>query len=208
MSSPITIECENQIPTTIENLLKKINNNLPINTKLQPLSNKPMSLIPLIPDNKNYPTVHQNLPVLSSLIPLIPVNQNYHKVHQNLPALSSLNSPLISTNNQNLRLIPINKNTVPTTENIATNENIATDENIATNEKTLSVLLKNININSTDREQIYKILNKKNIQKPEQEITINTYDFSKNLWYISLSSIILTFLIIVILVLKWKDKNY
>ena len=36
---------------------------------------------------------------------------------------------------------------------------------------------------------------------------IKTYNFDKNMWYISLSSIILTFLIIILLVLKWKDSQ-
>jgi len=36
---------------------------------------------------------------------------------------------------------------------------------------------------------------------------IKTYNFDKNMWYISLSSIILTFLIIILLVLKWKESQ-
>ena len=36
---------------------------------------------------------------------------------------------------------------------------------------------------------------------------IKTYNFDKNMWYISLSSIILTFLIIILLVVKWKESQ-
>jgi hypothetical protein len=39
----------------------------------------------------------------------------------------------------------------------------------------------------------------------ESSPEIKTHDFNRNMWYISLFSTILTFLVIILLVIKWKD---
>ena len=65
----------------------------------------------------------------------------------------------------------------------------------------------NIQILDSGAEQKLKVGLLKNEQDQENIPEVTTYDFDTNLWYISLSSIVLTFLIIVMLVIKWKDIN-
>jgi len=58
--------------------------------------------------------------------------------------------------------------------------------------------------NKTERGEEQKILKKIN-QENIPEVT--TYNFDTNIWYISLSSVVLTFLIIVMLLIKWKESS-
>ena len=64
-----------------------------------------------------------------------------------------------------------------------------------------------IQILDSGTEQIEKIKLPYKKQNQENIPEVTTYNFNTNLWYISLSSVVLTFLIIVLLLIKWKDSS-
>jgi hypothetical protein len=202
MSSPINIE--NNLKHTND---KNISQDLPIHLDLEPLKsqNTPSN-------NLVNPITEKNLPVYSDIQPI-----NNFNTPQNINQNTQMNTNLQPSNNQ------ISPPITPTYKNTTTNENTINKENIINEEKIISIvntLLKNIKIE--EKNEIIQNLNKNNKTeesktksteetksiKTEKNMPVTTYNFNKNLWYISLSSTVLTFLIIILLVLKWKDNDY
>ena len=56
-------------------------------------------------------------------------------------------------------------------------------------------------------EQIDEIKSSYKNQNQESSREVSTYNFDTNIWYMTLSSIVLTILIIVLLSIKWKDNK-
>lgn len=86
---------------------------------------------------------------------------------------------------------------------IKTNLNNILNEQI-TEEKIINIIndiLKNKNIKNE-----LEVINKE--KTPTEYIPIKMHNFNNNIWHVSLSSLVLVILVIILLFMKWNDKDY
>jgi hypothetical protein len=182
---------------------------LPTNSIIPPTNSILMMNITVPNDSTptmNIPIPNNSMPIIKTNIETNEKNEVHHRINPILKTsieeeqITNMLNDFIKNNNLSLEeqkhfydeLKKINKN-LPENKKV-----VISFEKNNFKFQVLDILDKNLSTESVLKAQSSSLNH-----SPE----IKTYNFDKNMWYISLSSIILTFLIIILLVLKWKESQ-
>ena len=215
-------QCEKEIPYHVEQMLNKLNSkhrdfthNYPIlnnNQQSQMMGNNQQSQ--MMGNNQPSPMMGNNQPS-----PMMGNNRQSPMMRNNLlNKYKNENEQIyINSNGEKMDKITkllddfIKKNNLSIEEQkYFYNELTKINNKLPANKKVVISFEKNkfkIQVSDSKMEQIDEIKSSYKNQNQESSREVSTYNFDTNIWYMTLSSIVLTILIIVLLSIKWKDNK-
>jgi hypothetical protein len=194
--------------------MNSTSNSIPIMNRPLPTMNAPLPTMnaPLPTMNAPLPIINSTLPTMNAPLPII--NSTLPTMNAPLPTMNTYLENKINTEEDKITNILNdfikNNNLSQEEQKIFYDELNKINNKLPTNKKVVISFEKN-----NFKFQVLDIAEKVSSEKINLKASvttnlnsspeIKTYNFDKNMWYISLSSIILTFLIMILLILKWKE---
>jgi hypothetical protein len=182
---------------------KKINTSLPIINTSLPIINTSLPIIntslPMM--NTSLPMMNTSLPIINTTLPMMNTTNEENKINTEEDKIKNILNDFIKNNNLSYE-----------EQKIFYDELKKINNKLPANKKVVISFEKN-NFKFQVLDIVDKLSNEKinlkvsNATNPNDNLEIKTYNFDKNMWYILLSSIILTFLITAMLIIKWKEPT-